>query len=218
MRRELIQACDASGPFEAQGELNLRCETLVTTLGGIWGRSTLEDKFERFERAIFTTIQRPDETHESYLARHDFQFEELLQMGVGFKEMRAYILLRNSGLNAEDKKKLIVDSQGNLAYEEIVSSLKLLGSKFFHEVQSGSKTSMRSKTYDVNVALEEEWGNNDDDVAFMGETWMNPKFHTMKVIQMRWFAFNLKTVWWMPFKVTRTLPYAIMHTWTNASV
>ena len=144
---------------------------LVTTLGGIWGRSTLEDKFERFERAIFTTIQRPDETHESYLARHDFQFEELLQMGVGFKEMRAYILLRNSGLNAEDKKKLIVDSQGNLAYEEIVSSLKLLGSKFFHEVQSGSKTSMRSKTYDVNVALEEEWGNNDDDVAFMGETW-----------------------------------------------
>ena len=144
---------------------------LVTTLGGIWGRSTLEDKFERFERAIFTTIQRPDETHESYLARHDFQFEELLRMGVGFKEMRAYILLRNSGLNAEDKKKLIVDSQGNLAYEEIVSSLKLLGSKFFHEVQSGSKTSMRSKTYDVNVALEEEWGNNDDDVAFMGETW-----------------------------------------------
>ena len=47
---------------------------------------------------------------------------------------------------------------------------------------------------------------------------MNPKFHTMKVIQMRWFAFNLKTVWWMPFKVTRTLPYAIMHTWTHASV
>ena len=54
---------------------------LVTTLGGIWGRSTLEEKFERFERAIYTTVQRPDEAHESYLARHDYQFEELLQMG-----------------------------------------------------------------------------------------------------------------------------------------
>eukprot|EP00435_Cladocopium_sp_Y103_P013949 s3079_g3.t1 len=148
---------------------------LVTTLGGIWGRSTLEDKFERFERAIFTTVQRADETHESYLARHDFQFEELLQMNVGFKEIRAYILLRNSGMNAEDKKKLIVDSKGNLAYEEIVSSLKLLGSKFFHEVQSGQKTSMRSKTYDVNVAVEDEWHNTDEDVAYVGESWEEPE-------------------------------------------
>ena len=27
-------------------------------------------------------------------------------MGVGFPEVRAYILLRNSGLNTDDKKKL----------------------------------------------------------------------------------------------------------------
>eukprot|EP00435_Cladocopium_sp_Y103_P023764 s606_g5.t1 len=144
---------------------------LVQTLGGIWGRSTLEDKFERFERAIYTTVQRADETHESYLARHDFQFEELLQMNVGFKEMRAYILIRNSGMNAEDKKKLIVDSKGELSYDEIVSALKLLGSKFFHEVQSGQKSSMRSKTYDVNVAVEDEWHNPEDDTAYVGEAW-----------------------------------------------
>ena len=129
---------------------------LVTSLGGIWGKSNLEEKFERFERAIFSTTQRSDETHESYLARHDFQFEELLQMGVGFPEIRAYILLRNSGLQAEDKKKLIVDSKGALEYDSIVSSLKLLGSKFFSEVQSGSKNPSRSKTYDVNVAFDEE--------------------------------------------------------------
>lgn len=45
---------------------------LVTSLGEIWGKSKLEEKFERFERAIFSTTQRTDETHESYLARHDF--------------------------------------------------------------------------------------------------------------------------------------------------
>ena len=52
-------------------------QLIVTTLGGIWGKSRLEDKVERFERAIFSTVQRADETHESYMARHDYQFEEL---------------------------------------------------------------------------------------------------------------------------------------------
>ena len=32
---------------------------LINTLGGIWGKSNLEDKFERFERAIFSTVQTP---------------------------------------------------------------------------------------------------------------------------------------------------------------
>ena len=104
---------------------------LVTTLGGIWGKSNLEEKFERFERAIYTTVQRPDEAHESYLARHDFHFEELLAMGVGIPEVRAYVLLRNSGLGSEDKKKMIVDAQGNLEYQKIVSALKFAGIQVF---------------------------------------------------------------------------------------
>ena len=70
---------------------------LVTTLGGVWGKAKHEKKFERFERAIYSTTQRPDETHESYLARHDFQFEELAALNVTLDEMRAYCLLRNSG-------------------------------------------------------------------------------------------------------------------------
>ena len=149
---------------------------LVTALGGIWGKSTLEEKFERFERAIYTTVQRTDEAHESYLARHDYQFEELLQMGVKFEDIRAYILLRNSGLGAEDKKKLIVDSQGDLEYKAIVSSLKLLGSKFFHELQSNSKFPSRVKTYDVNAVFDDDLGSSalDDEQAFVGDTWDDP--------------------------------------------
>ena len=146
---------------------------LVTTLGGIWGKSKLEDKFERFERAIFSTAQRADETHESYLARHDFQFEELLQMGVGFDEVRAYVLLRNSNLGSEDKKKLMVDAQGALEYTKIVSSLKLLGSKFFHELQTGNRTSARNKTYDVNAVFEDENPAfpAEDETAYLGESY-----------------------------------------------
>ena len=81
----------------------------VQSLGGIWGKTNLEDRFERFERAIFATTQRSDETHESYLARHDHQFQSLLSSGVTLTQLRAYILLRNSGPSSEDKKKLILD-------------------------------------------------------------------------------------------------------------
>jgi hypothetical protein len=148
-------------------------ELLLTSLGGIWGKSNLEEKFERFERAIFSTVQKADESHESYLARHDNQFEELLQMGVGIQEVRAYILLRNPGLNSEDKKRLIVDANGDLEYKKVVSALKQLGSKFFHEVQTGNKTSFRSKTYDVNAVIDDEpsWGHYDEEPTYVGEAW-----------------------------------------------
>ena len=69
---------------------------VVKTLGGVWGQSRLEKKYERFERAIFGTVQKSDETHPSYLARHEVQYEDLMSMGATLEEMRAYILLRNS--------------------------------------------------------------------------------------------------------------------------
>ena len=131
-------------------------KALVTALGGIWGKTSLEDRFERFERAVYTTVQRGDETHESYLARHDHQFETLLSSGVSMEQLRAYILLRNSGLAAEDKKKLIIDSGGMLVYDDVVKSLKLLGSKFFQEVHAGNKNPSRSRTYDINMTMDEE--------------------------------------------------------------
>ena len=54
-------------------------ELLVNTLGGVWGKTVLENKYERFEKAIYATSQRSDETNESYLARHEILFEDVLQ-------------------------------------------------------------------------------------------------------------------------------------------
>ena len=137
-------------------------KAIVEALGGIWGKSRLEDKFERFERAIYSTVQRADETHESYLAWRDHQFEELLSMKVGMDEFRAYILLRNSALSSEDKKRLIVESQGSLEYREVVSNLKILGSRFFHEVHSsGTQNNPRTKTYEANAFIAQEADGHD---------------------------------------------------------
>ena len=96
-------------------------------------------------------------------------------MAASLEEMRSYILVRNSGLSAEDKKRIIVDSQGNLEYTEVSESLQLLGSRFFFcEVQTeiGSKTSGRTKAYDVNYVDEgdqEPDEHHDESVFYSGE-------------------------------------------------
>eukprot|EP00435_Cladocopium_sp_Y103_P026639 s2448_g6.t1 len=135
---------------------------LVKTLGGTWGQSKLETKYERFEKALYGTVQKPDEMHTSYVARHDVHFEELINMGTTLEEMRAYVLIRNSGLSSDDKKRIIVDCGGTLDYVKVTNSLQLLGSKFFAEVQTGGqKSSTRTKTYDV-LHVDEAEPDGDD--------------------------------------------------------
>ena len=90
------------------------------------------------------------------MARHEVQFEDLLSEGVSLTDVRAYILLRNSGLTSEEKKKIIVDNNGNLTYDHVVGALRLLGSKFFHEVQATGKATNRTKAYDVNYMQEDD--------------------------------------------------------------
>ena len=87
---------------------------IVATIGGVWGKTTLEDKYEKFERAIYGTIQKTDETNESYMARHEILFEDMIAQGASLADMRAYILLRNSTLSSEDKKRVVIEADGNL--------------------------------------------------------------------------------------------------------
>eukprot|EP00913_Durusdinium_trenchii_P034877 g32625.t1 len=105
---------------------------------------------------------------------HDHQFEELLSMKVAMDEFRAYILLRNSALSAEDKKRLIVESAGSLDYKTVVTNLKLLGSKFFQEVHAGKASSARSKTYEANAFVSHDAGSTElpsEDSAFHADDW-----------------------------------------------
>ena len=148
-------------------------KAVIAALGGVWGKAKHEDKFEKFERAIFSTQQKPDETHESYLARHDHHFEEMLSMGTKLEEVRSYCLLRNSGLAQEDKKRIIIDSQGELEQSKVLAAMKLLGSRFFQEVQGSAKTTQRTKTYDINTVTDEEPRATplEEDLAFYGDVW-----------------------------------------------
>ena len=126
---------------------------IVQTLGGVWGKTELEDRYEKFEKAIFGVIQKQDESNESYLARHEILFEELITDGTKLEDVQAYLLLRNSALSAEDKKRVLVESKGALKYSTVTSSIRMLGARFFHEVQ-GQQKQYKSKTYEVNHVQE----------------------------------------------------------------
>ena len=52
-------------------------QRIVEIVGGIWGQVPLEQKFELAER-LFRTQQKSDETADSYLARLDVTWTELL--------------------------------------------------------------------------------------------------------------------------------------------
>ena len=136
---------------------------LVQTLGGVWGKTTLEDKYEKFEQAIYGISQKSDESNESYMARHEIVFEDMISQGATLTDVRAYVLLRNSILSAEDKKRLIVESKGDLKYANVTQAIRMLGAKFFMDVQ-GQQRGHKTKTYDVNYTQEadEEFQYGDD--------------------------------------------------------
>ncbi|OLP86806.1 hypothetical protein AK812_SmicGene32044 [Symbiodinium microadriaticum] len=131
---------------------------IVEALGGAWGKTAVEEKFHFFEQAIFQVSQKNDETNDSYLARHDAFFEELLARKVTIEEVRAYVLLRHSQLAPEDKKRVVIESEGNLKYKETVKAIRLLGSKIFGDLQNksvtGSRGLERNKVYDVHYTEE----------------------------------------------------------------
>ena len=139
---------------------------IIELLGGAWGQIPLEKKFEAAERAIFRCQQKNDEANDSYLARADVLWQELLSKGTKLEELQAYIILRGSLLSSEDKKRVIIDSDtggsGKLEINKVQAAVRMLGAGFFHEMTSGKKVN-RLKTYDNSTALmmdEEDFDEN----------------------------------------------------------
>eukprot|EP00435_Cladocopium_sp_Y103_P052633 s419_g16.t1 len=139
---------------------------LVHALGGQWGRLDAEETLNLFEKALYMVSQKPDETHDSYLARHDAAFEDLINKKVSIEEVRAYVLLRQSLLTPDERKRIIMEKGGNLTYEDSRKQIRLLGSKFFQELQTGSGSrASKLKTYDIHHVDDEnyQWTEDDDD-------------------------------------------------------
>ena len=133
---------------------------LVEALGGQWGKLGAEEKFDLFERALYGVTQKGDESNDSYLSRHDIAFEDLKAKNVTLDDIRAYVLVRQSTLGSDDRKKIIMDNAGRLTYDNARNSMRLLGSRFFQDLQGAPKSSQAKRTYDAyNMDDGEETAN-----------------------------------------------------------
>ena len=133
---------------------------LVESVGGTWGQVPLEHRFELAEKALYRSGQRRDETADSYLARMDVVWTEMLTKGVLLEELQSYVILRGSRLSMEDKKRVIVESggetSGKLDLKKVSSSaIRMIGSNFFQEM-TGGKKDRSLKVYDSSSFVAEE--------------------------------------------------------------
>lgn len=78
---------------------------VVELVGGTWGQVPIERRYELVERAIFRAMQKSDETGDSFIARMDVVWAEMLAKGTTLEHIQAYCLLRGSKLGSDDKKR-----------------------------------------------------------------------------------------------------------------
>lgn len=63
-------------------------------------------------------------------------------------------MIRHSQLTGDEKKRIIVDNKGILTYDSTRDAMRLLGSRFFQDLQGGGNK--KWKTYDVDTVDEQE--------------------------------------------------------------
>ena len=113
-----------------------------------WEENSELQTYDKFERALYKVIQRNDETTLSYVNRLNVAFTELGQVDIA--DMRAFILLRQSALQAEDKKKVITLTGGELTAKKVEGAMRSLSTKVL-----GGQTDQKKKTYPINFVDED---------------------------------------------------------------
>ena len=122
-----------------------------------WQETSEMQTYERFERLIYKTLQKSDESTMSYANRMSVAFQEVGD-AVTIGEVKAFLLLRQSALGGEDKRKIISMTNGALDYHKIDMAMRALSSK----VLSDGHGSSRKKVYPVNFVEEESSEHPED--------------------------------------------------------
>jgi hypothetical protein len=108
-----------------------------------WEETEEMQLYDKFEKAMFRTTQRTDETTQSYVNRLSESFHELGTLTV--KDIKAFIVLRQSSLSVEDKKRVLTMAGDPLTQEGVEKAMRQLSTKVL--VGQGES---RKKVYPVN--------------------------------------------------------------------
>ena len=114
-----------------------------------WEESEEMVTFEKFERALYKIVQKPDESTMSYTNRLNVAFDDL-GSEVKVQDVKAFILLRQSCMTSDDKKKVLTMTSGKMDTKLIDQAMRSLATR----VLTGGNDP-KKKVYPVNFTEEE---------------------------------------------------------------
>ena len=119
-------------------------KTLLEALSA-WEDSAELKTFELFEKAIYKTIQKADESAQSFVNRLDVAFGEVGHETT-LKSVMAFVLLKQSNLTTEDKKKILTMTGGKIEKKAIEGAMRSLSTNVL--TSNGSE---KKKVYPTNL-------------------------------------------------------------------
>ena len=113
---------------------------------------------------MYKVVQKPDEAAHSYSLRMQAAFNDLGDKAT-IKEMQAFVILRQSCLNNEDKKRALAMSNGKLEVHPIEQAMRTLSTRVL--LGAGEQ---KKKIYPTNFVENDETHVNQDDEGQMQST------------------------------------------------
>lgn len=129
-----------------------------------WEESADMKTFDLFEKAVYRTLQKSDESTMSFVNRLQVAFTEL--GNVTIKEFQAFLLLRQSSLGTEDKKRILTMTDGKMETLAIEKAMRTLSTSVLSQGQD-----VKKKVYPTNF-VEPEWNEMGDPDTPMSSTFV----------------------------------------------
>ena len=123
-------------------------DSLLAALSS-WEESAEMVTFEKFEKALYKVQQKADESTMSYTNRLAVAFDDLGSR-VSIQDFRAFVLLRQSCLSAEDKKKILTMTGGEVKTDLVENAMRSLATRVLTGPNEPKK-----KVYPINFTEEE---------------------------------------------------------------
>ena len=122
-----------------------------------WEETSELKTFELFEKCLYKVTQRSDEATHSYALRLHAAFNDLGGK-ITVQDMQAFVLLRQSGLSNEDKKRVLSMTNGELKLKSVEQAMRTLSTKVL--LSSGEP---RKKIYPTNYVEPDDVPQGNDD-------------------------------------------------------
>ena len=110
-----------------------------------WEEAAELKTFEQFEKAIYKVVQKSDEATNSFVNRLEVAFHDIGE-DTTLKQVKTFIMLRQSSLSPEDKKKVISMVNGDFDSIKVEQAMRSLATR----ILTGNSQEPKKKVYPID--------------------------------------------------------------------